>query len=91
MTTRREAVDYLRGRGFHAEERDWALGRTVLAASDPSEHEGITVYRRAIYIVPRGPKWRCMELDRPRPADDHELSLEEACERVASILTGAAA
>jgi hypothetical protein len=89
MTTRSEAVQYLSARGFHAEERDWAAGQTVLAASEPSKHQGVTVYRRAVYIVPKGNNWTCMELGRSQPNDEDELSLDAACERVASILTAA--
>jgi hypothetical protein len=53
MRTREEAVEYLRARGLHAETRDWILGETILAAIGSSEAGGVTVYARAMYIVPK--------------------------------------
>ena len=87
MRTRAEAVEYLKQRGFHAAERDWVLGETVFVATGGQEHRGITVYARAMYIVRKEDMWTSLELDRPRADDDDPVSLDEACARVARILT----
>jgi hypothetical protein len=87
MKTREEAVEYLRARGLHAEKRDWALGETIAVATGKSEAAGIAVYARAMYIVPKENGWTSFELDRPRPEDQTEVSLEQACARIVSILT----
>lgn len=89
MRTRAEAVEYLRSQGLHAEERDWALGETVAVATGATEAAGITVFARAMYIVPKGHDWSCFELDRPRPEDELQVSLGEACARAVRILTAA--
>jgi hypothetical protein len=86
VKTRSEAVAYLRSRGLHAAERDWALGETVFAATGGHDAGGITVYKRAMYIVPKSEAWMSFELDRPRPDDDVEMSLQEACARVERLL-----
>jgi len=86
MRTREEAVEYLRARGLHAEERDWALGETILAATGRRDAGDIPVYARAMYIVPKENGWTTFELDRPRPEDESEVSLEQACARVISVL-----
>jgi hypothetical protein len=87
LRTRSEAVEHLTRRGFHAKERDWGLGATVVVATDGSVAGNITVYARAMYIVPKGDVWTSFELDRPRPDDDVPMSLAEACARVERILT----
>jgi hypothetical protein len=83
MKTRAEAVAFLRSAGFEASERDWALGETISVAADP-EPSGpgeIVVYRRVIYIVPRGENWTVMAMiatsltPREIPAE----TLDEAC------------
>jgi hypothetical protein len=89
MRTRAEAVDYLRSQGLHAEERDWILGKTVAVATGVTEAAGMTVFARAMYIVPKGDAWNCFELDRPRPEDELQFSLDEACARAVRILTAA--
>ena len=89
MRTRDEAVEFLRARGLHAEKRDWALGETIVAATGGSEADGIVVYRRAMYIVPRENRWSSFELDHPRPEDDLEVPLEQACARVIQVLESA--
>ena len=88
LSTRAEAVRYLRCRGVFAEERDWILGKTVVACVEPVENDlGFEAYKRAMYIVPEGLHWTCFELDHPRPEDRDHLSLAEACARVAAILS----
>ena len=86
MRTREEAVEYLRACGLHAEKRDWSLGETIAAATGRSEADGIVVYRRAMYIIPKNGGWSSFELDHPRLEDDLEVSLGQACARVAKIL-----
>ena len=86
MKTRSEAVAYLRSRGLHAAERDWALGKTIFAATGGQDADGIIVYARAMYIVPKAETWTSVELDRPREDDDVEMSLQEACARVEQLL-----
>jgi hypothetical protein len=88
VRTRREAVEHLKQRGLHAAERNWSLGKTVLVAvggKDDGEG-GITVFERMMFIVPKAKMWTSLELDRPRPDDDDEVSLDVACERVERIL-----
>ena len=87
MNTREEAVEYLRARGLHAETRDWVMGKTIVAATAKSEAHGITVYARAMYIIPKENGWSSVELDRPRPEDESEVTLKQACMRVADILS----
>lgn len=87
MQTRSEAVEYLKQRGLHAAERDWALGETVVVATGGSVHDDITVYERAIYIVPKDGGWTTFDLDRPDPRTP-VLSLADACARAERILTG---
>ena len=88
MRTRSEAVEHLGRCGFHAKERNWALGATVFVATDASVAGNITLYARAMYIVPKGRRgWTSFELDRRRPDDDVPMSLAEACARVERILT----
>jgi GTP diphosphokinase / guanosine-3',5'-bis(diphosphate) 3'-diphosphatase len=87
MRTRADAVSYLKKRGLHAAERDWALGKTVFVGAGHREYEGgVTGYRRAMYIVPKGNLWSSFELDHPRDGDGEAVSLADACERVAEIL-----
>jgi len=63
--TKTEVVASLRAQGFHAFERDWALGETIGVASDPSVGSGgITVYRRIVYIVRQGHDWVIEEISR---------------------------
>lgn len=33
VTTRTEAIEHLRGRGFYATERDWVMGQTIFVAT----------------------------------------------------------
>lgn len=87
MNTREEAVEYLRVRGLHAETRDWVMGKTIFAAIAKSEAHGITVYARAMYIVAKENGWSSLELDKPRPEDELEVTLEQACMRVVDILS----
>ena len=88
MRTRSEAVEHLGRCGFHAKERNWALGATVFVATDASVAGNITLYARAMYIVPKGRRgWTSFELDRRRPDDDVPMSLAEACARGERILT----
>jgi hypothetical protein len=87
VKTRSEAVEYLKSRGLHSAERDWVLGETIVAATGGEDSGGITVYERAMYIVPKADAWTSFELDRPRPDDDVEMSLQEACARVERLLT----
>jgi len=87
MKTRAEAVDHLEKCGLHAAERDWVLGETVFVGTGGQEHHGITLYQRAMYIVSKGEMWTSLELDRPRPEDEDLVSLDEACARVARILS----
>jgi hypothetical protein len=86
VKTRSEAVAYLRSRGLHAAERDWALGETIFAATGGQDADGIIVYARAMYIVPRSETWTSFEFARPREDDDVEMSLQEACARVERLL-----
>jgi len=91
MRTREEAVEYLRARGLHAEKRDWSLGETIVAATGRRDADGIAVYSRAMYIVPKEKGWTSFELDRPRPEDEAQVPLEQACARVISILAASRA
>jgi hypothetical protein len=87
MNTRDEAVEYLKSRGLHAAERDWAVGETVFVATGRVRSGDVVGYTRAMYIVQKGGAWTSFELDRPRPEDDVQMSLSEACARVERILT----
>ncbi len=87
MLTRSDAVRYLRACGLHAAERDWGHGQTVVAATGGTEHKGIMVWARAMYLVPKGEGWTSFELGRPRPDDDNIRTLDDACARVALLLS----
>ena len=91
--TKAEAVAYLASRGFPAFERDWAMGKTIGVFADAREASGITVYRYAVYLVPRGEGWTVVPL---APLGNHlqqhevpVLTLENACARVEEILSEA--
>ena len=68
-------VAYFRARGFHSVLRTWAMGDTVLVASQPEDASGITVYHRVAYAAlrPDG-TWRTMihgiETDEAMSTDD---------------------
>jgi hypothetical protein len=84
-----EAVAYLRARGFHAVERDWTMGQTIGVVTGPINTDvGITVYRRAVYIAPRGDGWVVEEITvgPPDVSEPAVTSLEDACVRAGNIL-----
>jgi hypothetical protein len=88
--TRAEAVANLRARGLNAVERDWVMGQTIAVFTEPMETSvGITVYRRALYLVPHADGWFVEELDGRTPAGSEPavMSLEEACDRAQAILS----
>lgn len=57
LHTTSEAIDFFRASGFHAFEREWAIGKSIGIAADPSEHSGIRVWRRMVYIAPTDDGW----------------------------------
>lgn len=89
MKTREEAVAYLTDRGFHAERRDWVMDEAIVLGTESSEERGMTVYRRAMYLVRKGNGWTGSELDHPRADDDDIVSLDQACERAIRLLSTA--
>src|SRR5438105_2794634 len=52
LQTREEALTFLRGLGYEANERDWAMGHTITVASELIADDEIKVWRRIIYIAP---------------------------------------
>ena len=91
--TKAEAVAYLASRGFHAFERDWAMGETIGVCADAREAHGIIVYRYAVYLVRRGEGWTVVPLaplgTHPQQHEVTVLTLENACARVEEILSEA--
>jgi hypothetical protein len=57
LHTTSEAIDFFRASGFHAFEREWAIGKSIGIAADPSEQGGIQVWRRMVYIAPTDHGW----------------------------------
>ena len=51
LQTPSEAIEFFRASGFHAFEREWAIGKSIGIAADPSEHNGIQVWRCMVYIA----------------------------------------
>ncbi len=87
MTTRTEAIEHLRGRGFYAAEHDWVMGKTIFVATGGEDVGGVTAFKRAMYIIPQGTLWTSIEYGRPRPDDELGMSLAEACDRVVRLLS----
>jgi hypothetical protein len=92
--TKAEAVTYLTNRGFHAFERDWAMGETIGVAADRTVGGGgITVYRYMVYLARRGEGWIVEQLN-PLNTDPQQqavsvITLEDACAQVEAILSEA--
>ena len=87
--TKAEAVAYLIGRGFHAFERDWAMGETIGVAAGPAMGGGITVYRYLVYLVRREEGWIVERLN-PLNTDPQQhavnvITLQDACAQVETI------
>jgi hypothetical protein len=88
MKTQAEAVAYLKARGLHAVERDWAMGQSILVFTGPQETElAITVYRRAVCIAPQGEGWAVEELESPFSETGSITGLADACARAEAILS----
>lgn len=88
--TKDEAVAFLRARGFHAFEREWAMGETIGVASEPNgTAQGITVYARIVYIARQPNGWVVEELDATPSAHRtaEPKSLEAACADAVSLLS----
>src|SRR5262245_22408059 len=86
MQTPSEAIEYLQAAGFHAFEREWAIGKSIGVAADPSEHGGIRAWRRMVYIAPTDAEWVLHNL---RATGDHSTlvgSLEQACRQAIGAL-----
>lgn len=73
-----EAIDFLRASGFHAFEREWAIGKSIGVAADSSEHGGIQGWRRMVYIAPTEQGWVL-----------HTLRTTAACPTLVGTLTHA--
>ena len=79
IQTASEAIRFLQAAGFHVFEREWAIGKSIGIAADPSEDRGIQAWRRMVYIVPTEAGWVLHNL---RTTGDHPTlvgSLEQAC------------
>lgn len=58
MQTRADAVAFFQTHGVSAWLRDWSIGETVLAATEPSsQRDGITAWRRMVCIAPEDGVW----------------------------------
>lgn len=88
MRTRPEAIDFLSAQGFHAFERDWVMGQTIGVAAESFEHNGITMWRRMIYIAPTDTGWKLEFLSTRRQfeAATETETLLQACELAANAL-----
>jgi hypothetical protein len=89
MKTRVDAIHYLRSFGYHARARDWALGESIIFASevtcDPAT--GIELLARPACCIVRSENgWTSFEFDHPRPDDHDDMSLEDACRRALRII-----
>ena len=88
MTEKHEAVTFLKGRSFHAFERDWAMGETVGVAAEPTDSgiDGITAYKRMVYMVRAASGWTVVDLNSPPSGVSDVMTLTEACARAEAIL-----
>jgi hypothetical protein len=81
----KDLAAYFRARGFHSELRTWAMGDTVLVASQPDDTGVIIAYRRAAYAAMRQDgTWRTLihgiETDEALSTDDVRLRLSALME-----------
>jgi hypothetical protein len=86
MKTASQAIEFFQAAGFHAFEREWVIGKSIGVAADPSEHHGIQLWRRLVYIASTNDGW---VLHNPRtPAEGPLLvgSLEQACHEAIAAL-----
>jgi hypothetical protein len=77
---RAAAIEALRARGFHANERRWALGDSIFVGAAPTESGAIRAYRVGTYIYPVEER-RAVIVDPRVPAlvpDAEFTSLEDA-------------
>lgn len=79
LRTRSDAIEFLLAEGFHAFARDWSLGESIGVAAEPFEHQGITAWRRMVYIAPRNDGWEVYDLSKPGQLPAPAASLEHAC------------
>lgn len=81
-----EAIRFLKAAGFHAFEREWAIGKSIGVTADPLDHGAIQGWRRMVYIAPTDSGWVLQNLrttgDRPSLVG----SLEQACHQTISAL-----
>lgn len=86
IQSRSEAERYLKALGFHADERTWAAGETVLVAADPIDSGmGPVAYRYALYICPTEHGWS-IEDPEHRDVRRQDFSLREACDTAIALL-----
>jgi hypothetical protein len=87
MQTRAEAIAFLRAAGLGASPRDWSLGESIVVpAGTRSEHRGIELHSRVLYIHPSGADWIVSELS-TTSREIRTSSLADAC-RVTLDLVG---
>ena len=63
ISTREQAIEYLRGAGYDAFPRDWVMGETIGVGAGRTEENLITAFRHLIYLCPSDEG-----LSNPRPA-----------------------
>jgi hypothetical protein len=96
MHTRDDAIQWLRGQGFHAFNRTWAFGESIVAAAggemvevgnpDTVTPETIAVWHYAVCIYPEACSWSVVDLTEPRIIASTSLSLSAAAHEAAALL-----
>lgn len=78
MRSRTEAVQYLQRRGFHAGQRDWAMGETIyIALGERQAKDNSIFYEGVLYIYPINGEW-AIDIGSPFQEEDRYSSLFEA-------------
>jgi hypothetical protein len=86
LQTPSEAIEFLKAAGFHAFEREWSIGKSIGVAADPSEHGGIQMWGRMVYIAPTDVGWVLHNLRTTADGPTLVGSLEQACQQAIHAL-----
>lgn len=74
-----DVVSWLQSQGLHAFRRHWSLGDSVGVAASVSDHEGVTVLNRLVFIYLDQNRWSMMDLDdHSATRSTHFCSMAEA-------------
>jgi hypothetical protein len=89
LATQTEALEFLRGHGFHAFTREWALGSTIGVAADPCEDGGIQGWAHMVYIAAGEGGWVVHDLAQSATLPIPATSLGHACSLAIHALNNA--